>query len=192
MIQYKDVILPSHLGNPIVEIRRPSYPHNEIICSGKMASLYWIGARCSSRHQNTLRIISLHWRHDGWDSVSNHQCLECLFNRLFRRRSKKTSNLRVTGLCEGNSPVTDKFPSQRASNAKNVSIWWRHHGTWLLLCWVLMQSCAIRFTHIFRDYFTGNVAIIQLPYCSSPEKYGQIYHISQSKIDDTSTGEKAH
>ena len=27
-------------------------------------------------------------------------------SRLFRRRSKKTSKLRVTGLCEGNSPVT--------------------------------------------------------------------------------------
>ena len=40
---------------------------------------------------------------------------------------KKTSKLRVTGLCEGNSPVTDEFPAQKASNAENVSIWWRHH-----------------------------------------------------------------
>ena len=44
-----------------------------------------------------------------------------------RRRSKKTSKLRVTGLCEGNSPVTGEFPAQGASNASNVSIWWRHH-----------------------------------------------------------------
>ena len=42
----------------------------------------------------------------------------------FRRRSKETSKLRVTGLCEGNSPVTGKFPAQRASNAESVSIWW--------------------------------------------------------------------
>ena len=27
----------------------------------------------------------------------------------------------------GNSPVTGEFSSQRASNAENVSIWWRHH-----------------------------------------------------------------
>ena len=27
----------------------------------------------------------------------------------------------------GNSPATGEFPSQRASNAENVSIWWRHH-----------------------------------------------------------------
>ena len=33
----------------------------------------------------------------------------------------------ITGLCEGNSPVTGEFPSQRASNADNVSHWWRHH-----------------------------------------------------------------
>ena len=50
-----------------------------------------------------------------------------LLNRLFGRRSKKTPKLRVTGLCEGNSPVTGEFPSQMASNAENVSIWWRHH-----------------------------------------------------------------
>ena len=42
----------------------------------------------------------------------------------------KTLKLRVTGLCEGNSPVTSEFPAQRASNAENVSIWWRHHVLW--------------------------------------------------------------
>ena len=46
-----------------------------------------------------------------------------------RRGSKKTSKLRVTGLCEGNSPVTGEFPAERTSNAENVSIWWRHHET---------------------------------------------------------------
>ena len=48
-------------------------------------------------------------------------------NILFRCRSKKTSKLRVTGLCEGNSPGTGEFPAQMASNAENISIWWRHH-----------------------------------------------------------------
>ena len=42
-------------------------------------------------------------------------------------RSKKTSKLRVTSLCEGNSPGTGEFLAQRASNAENVSIWWSHH-----------------------------------------------------------------
>ena len=39
----------------------------------------------------------------------------------------KTSKLRVTGLCAGNSPVTGEFPAQMASNAENVFISWRHH-----------------------------------------------------------------
>ena len=38
----------------------------------------------------------------------------------------ETSKLRVTGLCVGNSPLTGDFPTQRSSNAENVSIWWRH------------------------------------------------------------------
>ena len=65
--------------------------------------------------------LSLQWRYNGCDGVLNHQTHHCLLNRLFRRRSKKTSKLRVTGLCAGNhrwpvnsphkGPVTRKmFP----------------------------------------------------------------------------------
>ena len=70
---------------------------------------------------------TLQWHHNEGDSVSNHQPHDCLLNRLFERTSKKTSNLCVTGLCAGNSPGTGEFPAQTASNAENVSIWWRHH-----------------------------------------------------------------
>ena len=74
--------------------------------------------------------FALQWRHHERNGVSNHQPDDCLLNRLFRHRSKKTSKLCVTSLREGNSPVTGEFPAQRASNAENVSIWWRHraHG----------------------------------------------------------------
>ena len=72
--------------------------------------------------------IALLWRRNGRGSVSNHQPHECLNNRLFRRRSKKASKLRVTGLCAGNSPGIGEFPAQMTSNAENVSIWWRHYG----------------------------------------------------------------
>ena len=43
------------------------------------------------------------------------------------RKSKKTSKLRVTGLCAGSSPLTGEFPAQMVNNAENVSMWWRHH-----------------------------------------------------------------
>ena len=79
----------------------------------------------------TKRIVywnnTLQWRHNERDGVSNHQPPGCLLNGLFRRRSKKTSKLRVAGLCVGNSPVTGELTAQIASNAENVSIWWRYH-----------------------------------------------------------------
>ena len=51
-----------------------------------------------------VSIISLRWRHNDHDGVSNHQPHGCLLNRSFRRRSKKTLKLCVTSLCMGNSP----------------------------------------------------------------------------------------
>ena len=75
---------------------------------------------------------ALQWRHNVRYGVPDPQPHDCLLNCLFRRRSKKTSKFCVTGLCAGNSPVTDEFPAQGASNAENVSIWWRHHGMCLL------------------------------------------------------------
>ena len=83
-----------------------------------------IGAQLSCRKLSTLQ-----YRHNGRDSVSNHQPHDCSLNRLFSRRSKKTSKFCVTGLCAGNSPVPGEFPAQMASNAEKVSIWWRHLET---------------------------------------------------------------
>ena len=68
------------------------------------------------------------WHHNGCDDISNHKPHDCLLNRSFRHRSKKTSKPHVTGLCAGNSPVTGEFLAQMASNVENVSIWWCHHA----------------------------------------------------------------
>ena len=81
----------------------------------------------------TISTCSLRWRHNERDGVSNNQPHDCLLNHLFRRRSKKTSKLRITGLCEGNSPVT--------GDGENVSIWWCHHVT----------EREIKFIGIFED-----------------------------------------
>ena len=102
----------------------------------------------TSNHSAQVKIsvfggqLSLQWRHNGRDGVSNYQSQDCLLNRLLRCWSKKTLKLRVTGLCVGNSPGSSEFPAQMASYAENVSIWWRHHGAlpftineiWLALC----------------------------------------------------------
>ena len=48
----------------------------------------------------------------GAMGVSNHRRLDCLLNRLFRRRSKKALKLCVIGLCERSSPVAGEFPNK--------------------------------------------------------------------------------
>ena len=60
--------------------------------------------------------------------ASQSTSLTIVYWTVYLGRSKKTSKLRVTGLCVGNSPGTGEFPAQMANNAENVSIWWRHHG----------------------------------------------------------------
>ena len=93
---------------------------------GKFACIGYITSGvCKHSKKHYLPKLS-RWRHNERDGVSIQRHLGCLLNRLFRRGSKKTSKLRVTDLCEGNSPVTGEFPTQAASNAGNVSIWWRH------------------------------------------------------------------
>ena len=84
---------------------------------------YWSYCSLALSHWYT----SLQWCHNGHYGIPNQQPHDCLLNRLFRCRSKKTSKLRITGLCAGNSPVTSEFPAQMTSNAENASIWWLHH-----------------------------------------------------------------
>ena len=107
--------------------------------------------RIPEDQDNWESTLPLRWRHNGHDSVSNHQPHRCLLNRLFGCRSKKTSKLRVTGLCAGNSPGTGEFPAQMASNAENVSIWWRHHAKTALnkpFFKIKLSSLIKDFTHI--------------------------------------------
>ena len=110
------------------------YPVSLVVCTEKSLAYHLMIAMdmyisCMSLGwSNAPSLGLLQWRHNEHDGVSNHQPQDCLVNRLFKRRSKKTPKLRVTGLCTGNSPVTGEFPAQRASNVENVFIWWRDHA----------------------------------------------------------------
>ena len=86
--------------------------------------------------------IQLQWRHNERNGVSNHRRIDCLLKRLFGRRSK----LRVTGLCEGNSPVTGEFLSQRASTAENIPVRWFHYES---SQWLLMPGLLVKTYHIY-------------------------------------------
>ena len=119
MFPFDDVIMTINASNSAL-----------LISSRYTFAIFWyqVAHVCVSKLDNYL-FRSLQWRHDERDGVWNHRRLDCLLNHLFRRRSQKTPKLRVTDLCEGNIPVTGEFPAQRASNAKNVSIWRRHQMT---------------------------------------------------------------
>ena len=102
------------------------------------------------------RSCGLQWRHIELHSAPNHQPHDCLFNRLFRRRSKKTSKPRGTGLCARNSSVT----AQTVSNVENVFIWWRHHGfNMLYFLHKLFYLINVNDSEIFQVCFTDTKAI---------------------------------
>ena len=70
---------------------------------------------------------TLQWRRNQRDGVSSHQPHDCLLNRLFKPKIKENIKAPRHRPFRGNSPVSGEFPAQRASNAENVSIWWRYH-----------------------------------------------------------------
>ena len=124
---------------------------------------------------------ALEWRHNERDSVSNHRLLGCLLKRLFRRRSKKTSKLRVTGLCERNPPVTRKIFLWRHHDRKcfhsMTSSWFVHLLiTWNLnfinlhlIQWYAMRPLFLYTRHEKADcvWFSCPVSIVSIMYYPS-------------------------
>ena len=126
-----------------------------ILMNDDIGWCYWFNSVLYTNFYVSINhLILLYFGHNGRDSVSNRQPHDCLLNRLFRRRSKKTPKLRVTGLCVGNSPGTGEFPAQMASNAENVSIWWRHHlmlmFVWSFRCFQIgLSSCFLWYVFMY-------------------------------------------
>ena len=114
-----------------------------------------------------LSLMSLHWRHNNHGGVSNHQPHGCLLNRLFRRWSKKTSKLRVTGLCAGNSPGPVNSPHKGPVTRKMVPcddvIMYQKPGTVLISRYSLISTgifiAKMRRSHLYN----GNISRIILP-----------------------------
>ena len=123
----------------------------------------------------------LRWRHNGRDSVSNHQPHHCLPNRLFNKKIQKTWKLRVTGLCAGNSPGTAEFPAQMTSNAENVSIWWRHHANGVSVAPTLArlrQLVKAKVEKMFWKTFETWRYLLNMHYVSSNRAYLPLYMCS--------------
>ena len=133
----------------------------------------------SSMVTSSVRYPSIQWRHNEHASVSNHQRLHCLLNCRFRHRSKETSKLRVTGLCVGNSPATGEFPAQKASNAENVYIWWRHHVK-TMLGGNIQKRCVIVDTVAYIQCVLWSFMLIRLIQCDIQQR--TVIRISNSML----------
>ena len=117
---------------------------------------------------------TLQLRHIERDDISNHLGHDCLRNRLLRRRWKKTSKPRVSGLCDGNSSVTGGFPSQRASKQSRrrrayhdvtVMVWgnWTHDvQTEATSPATSCPACRGFVQHLVKDSNEGNVKYLYL------------------------------
>ena len=145
-------------------------------------------------------LLPLQWRHNGRGGVSNHQPHDCLPNRLFRRRSKKTSKLRVTGLCVNSPykwPVTRKmFPfdyvimcSQYSNDVKRFLAYYIY---WQLISiaeyvyiTVILNGLSLITLHLFckgrvaiLKYLgsnKGNVLLVLVMICSNMILHGTRY-----------------
>ena len=110
----------------------------------KIFLFYWnsVAHKCINKLDHTL-----YWRQNDHSSVSNHQPHGCLLNRLFKRRSKKTSKLRVTGLCEENSPGPVNSPHKRPVTRKiflfdDVIIFYSDNGLSPVWCRAIIGTNA--------------------------------------------------
>ena len=98
-----------------------------------MQYIPWLNRICNSGDKRNITMTS--W----WAWWRLKSPASQLFTKPFvQAQIKETSKLRFTGLCEGNSPVTGKFPAQRASNAEK--------------CFHLMTSSGYNLVKTLRNH----------------------------------------
>ena len=84
-----------------------------------VALLLFGNNRCNQYNPNhNVTMLSITVTSQWGDCVLNHQPPDCLLNRRFGRRSKKISELRVTGHCAGNSPLSVNSPHKGSVTRK--------------------------------------------------------------------------
>ena len=114
----------------LLDPRRRVYIHNKFSLSTlsrlfgfiMQEAQFWNKIKCTLYNDAVHIIVNIvrHYNDVIMSAIASQ--ITSLTIVYLRRRSQKTSKFRVTGLREGNSPVTGEFPTQRASNAENVSI----------------------------------------------------------------------
>ena len=69
-----------------------------------------------------VAVCTLQWRHNERHWVSNHRHFDCILIACSGADQRIHQHSALLAF------VTGEFPAQKASNAENVSIWWRHQA----------------------------------------------------------------
>ena len=107
---------------------------------------------------NLSKNITLQWRHNELDGISNYQHLNSLLNRLFRRRSQKTSKLHVTGPLWGEIngdrwiPCTNCQLRRKCFHLMMSSLMKQAPGMAVILCNRHYVFCKDRMYHVSMLY----------------------------------------
>ena len=151
---YHCISHPAHLG-PISHHKQNYAKKREAATHNHWYKIFWRLSKAA---------LALHWRHNDHDDVSNHQPHGCLLNRLFRRISKKTSKLRVTGLCVGNSPGPVNSPHKWPVTRKmfpfdDVIMAYLAAGIWQFFILYMNFSFEVK---SWNWIYTDNISILRV------------------------------
>ena len=99
------------------------------------SNMYMNGDRRNTHSQFKIEhcsdVIMARWRLKSPDS--RLLTFGSVYSGAYQRKHQSSASL---ALCAGNLPVTGEFPTQKASNAENVSIWWRHPDKMEIRFWM--------------------------------------------------------
>ena len=104
-------------------------------CQEKPFDSQWDLNGSSKSHHISVTSWGVRWR---LKSPASRFFVQPFMQTQIKENIKATRHLPLYGEFAGH-PVTGEFPTQRASNSENVSIWWGHHD---LLYFPLLSNTA--------------------------------------------------
>ena len=134
----------------------PEWRPEQFYCKSHTRHLYWPPNYATSLAADIRRVAH-------YSVVSYHRQLDCVYNGLFGLTPKKITGSTLLALCMWNPPVTDGFPTQKASNAERVAVPWRRHDQMLIIAELYTESwwryllCAPPFLFAERRLFSLNI-----------------------------------
>ena len=125
-------------------------------------SISHMASLCHNEWRSYFLWLPLQWRHNGRESVSNHQPYDCLLNRIFRRRKLQSSASLafVRGIHRGQVNSPHKWPVTRKMFPFDDVIMSRLGEIWgICFCWQRSAKPALTLRH---GYVMTSVEIYEI------------------------------